>query len=478
MPETTAIEKLRNRHVALLGFGVENRALARFLANRNIHFSVCDARAPDDREELTREFGESFRDWHLGTDYLDVLEEFQLVFRTPGISPLRPELRRARKNGVQFSSQTRLFSELCPAPLLGVTGTKGKGTTASMIAEILRDGPFRQVHLGGNIGQPPIAWIDALTAADLIVLELSSFQLIDWERSPQMALALNITRDHLDYHGDLDEYVQAKRNICRFQKATDWLIVDHDCPTSRRFATGNPARQLSFSAHAEVESGAWVAGDRLWIRSPDGSAVEICPLADLPMRGRHNGSNAAAAAAATLPFGIPAEQIAAGLRRFPGLPHRLEKVGEYRGVAYYDDSLATTPDAAIAAIRAFDEPLVLIAGGSSKGADFTELGETIARSSARVAILIGREAERIETAICRDGHFSGEIIRNCTSMRAAVAEARKRARPGDVVLLAPACASFDMFASYRDRGEQFQRWVEEREAITLHSSDPQPPPSP
>lgn len=463
MAEISVIEELRGSRIALLGFGVENRALARFLAAREIHFSVCDAKAPDDRETLEREFREYIRSWHLGAAYLDVLGDFELVFRTPGISPLRPELHQARERGVPFSSQTRLFAALCPAPLLGVTGTKGKGTTASLIAEILRDGPFRQVHLGGNIGQPPIAWIDTLRSDDLVVLELSSFQLIDWERSPQVALVLNITRDHLDYHLSLDEYVQAKRNICRFQGASDWLIVDQDCPTSRTFAAGSASRQLAFSARGEVESGAWVAGERLWLRPPGGSTVEICLLADLPLRGRHNWSNAAAAAAAALSVGAPAEQIAAGLCRFRGLPHRLERVGDYQGVAYYDDSLATTPDAAIAAIQAFSEPLVLIAGGSSKGADFAELGETIASRDVRAAILIGQETERIETAIRRSGDFSGEIVTGCASMRAAVAAARQRAHPGDVVLLAPACASFDMFASYRDRGGQFKHWTRERE---------------
>jgi UDP-N-acetylmuramoylalanine--D-glutamate ligase len=451
------VEALRGSRIALLGLGVENRALARFLGACGLRFSACDAAEPGDWGTLRREWGNAVEEWHLGAGYLDLVDRFDLAFRTPGISPLRPELQRARERGVRISSQTRLFTQLSPAPILGVTGTKGKGTTVSLIAEILRDGPFRKVHVGGNIGTPPIGFLDALGAADLVVLELSSFQLIDWERSPHVALVLGVVPDHLDYHASIEEYVEAKRNICRFQESGDLLIFDRDCPTASGFASGSRARRSAFSALAEVDSGTWAAADRLWIRRSGRSAEEICPLADIPLRGRHNWRNAAAAAAAAAAVGAAVAQIAAGLRRGRGLEHRLEQIGSWEGVTYYDDSLATTPAAAQAAILAFDEPLVLIAGGSSKGADFSALGELIARRDVRAVVLLGREASRIEAAIRRAGGFAGEIVTGCTSMRTAVAAARARARPGDVVLLSPACASFDMFASYKDRGKQFRR---------------------
>lgn len=461
MPEAPAIAELRDRRIALLGLGLENRALARFLLSRGFTFSVCDGKAPDDLESLREEFAAAVQEWRLGADYLDGLERFQLLFRTPGISPLRPELRLARAQGVHISSQTRLFAELSPAPLLGATGTKGKGTTISIIAEILRDGPCRQVYSAGNIGLPPIAFLDELSDRDLVLLELSSFQLQDWEMSPHIALVLNVTCDHLDYHADVDEYVEAKRAISRYQTAGDYLIVDQDCPRSRRFADDSPARLLSFSAVEQVESGAWAANGRLWLRRPGSPPEQLCALSDIPLRGRHNWGNAAAAATAAAVAGASTDQIAAGLKRFKGLEHRLERVGEYGGVTYYDDSLATTPDACIAAVESFDEPLILIAGGSSKGADFDRLGRVIVDRGVKAVVLLGEETARITAAIDHAGRFTGETIAGCQSMAAAVAAAQRLAQTGDVILLSPACASFGMFANYSDRGKQFKRAIQE-----------------
>jgi len=453
------IDNLRNSRIALLGLGLENRALARFLQECDLSFSICDKKPPGDLNNLERAYDGALREWHTGPAYLDTLDRFDLIFRTPGISPLLPELQRARSRDIRISSQTRLFADLSPAPLLGVTGTKGKGTTSSLIAEMLRDGPYRQVLVAGNIGQPPIAFLDELSDADLVILELSSFQLIDWETSPHIAVALNVTRDHLDYHADLDEYISAKRNIARFQKADDWLIADRDCPTARTFADNSRARHLSFSVVDETETGSWASGGHLWLRRPDADAESICSLADIPLKGRHNWSNAAAAAAAAMAAGATTEQVSAGIRRFRGLPHRLESVGTFDGITCYDDSLATTPDAAVAAIRAFDQPLVLIAGGSSKGADFAKLGRTIVDRAVRAVILIGKEADHIEAAIRASGDFTGNIDTACNSMEDAVASARRYAQTGDVILLSPACASFGMFANYKDRGEQFRRAV-------------------
>ncbi|MEW6753426.1 MAG: cyanophycin synthetase, partial [Candidatus Latescibacterota bacterium] len=210
--------------------------------------------------------------------------------------------------------------------------------------------------------------------------------------------------------------------------------------------------------HTEVEAGAWAAGGRVWVRPPGGPAAAACLVEEVPLRGRHNVANAAAAAAAAVALGIPADQIGAGIRTFRGLEHRLERVAERQGVAYYNDSLATTPDSAIAALQAFDEPVVLIAGGSSKGADFAALGACIARRAVKAVVLLGQEGVRLEAAL-RQAGYGGEVVTGCPGMEAAVEAARCRAAPGDAVLLSPACASFGMFANYRDRGEQFRRCV-------------------
>ena len=303
---------------------------------------------------------------------------FDLLFRTPGISPLNPALVRAREAGASLHSQTRLFLERCPAAVVGITGTKGKGTTCSLLFEMLRDGPYGQVWLGGNMGTPPVDFLDDVSASDLVILELSSFQLQDLDRSPPVAVVLNVTADHLDYHAGLDEYVEAKRAICRYQSAADILIVDADCGTASRFAGDSPARPMEFSMSRPVDAGAFLGEGRLWARPFDAEATPLCRASDLKLRGRHNVANALAAAAAAVAVGAPAGRLAPRLRSFPGLEHRLEHVGIRNGVAFCNDSLATTPEATLAAIASFDEPVLLIAGGSSKGADFAGLARGIA----------------------------------------------------------------------------------------------------
>jgi len=451
------LEELKGKRMALVGLGVENRALGQFFLEKGLHFSVCDV-----REELAerREWGEQVEEWRLGQGYMDRLDEFEVIWRTPGISALRPELQRARAAGARISSQTRLFFSLCPCPLIGVTATKGKGTTASLLAQILREGPHPRARLGGNIGVPPLLFLEELGSQDLVVLELSSFQLQDLERSPHIAVVVNITQDHLDFHADRGEYAEAKKNICRHQGAGDFLVVNRDCPQAHRFAEGSAARVWECSTTGEVERGAWVGGDRLWLRRETGAREEVCRVEQIPLRGRHNRENAAAAATAAAVAGASAAQISAGIRHFRGLEHRLERVGEYGGVVYYNDSLATTPDAAIAALQAFAEPLVLIAGGSSKGADFTALGAQLAAGRVQAVILLGEEGERIARAALQAG-FAGELVQGCQGMAQAVEAARARARPGEVVLLSPGCASFGMFANYKDRGEQFRRAAQE-----------------
>jgi UDP-N-acetylmuramoylalanine--D-glutamate ligase len=449
------LEELAGRRMALLGLGVENQALGAFFLSRGLRFAVCDRQ---EEVALRKEWGERVAEWRLGPGYLDGLADFDLLWRTPGISPLRPELQEAKKAGIQVSSQTRLFFSCCPCPILGVTATKGKGTTSSLIARILRQARGEGVRLGGNIGLPPISFLEELKPADLVVLELSSFQLQDLDRSPRIAVVVNITQDHLDYHATCEEYTEAKRKICRHQGPGDVLVVNRDCPLASAFAQGHPGVVWTFSIAGPVEGGAWVEGGKLWLRRPRAEREELCRVEEIPLRGRHNWENAAAAATASAAAGASPAQIRAGILGFEGLAHRLERVGEYGGVVYYNDSLATTPDAAVAALQAFDEPVVLIAGGSPKGADFGVLGAQLAAGRVKAVVLLGEEGERIARAALQAG-YAGELVRGCRSMAEAVAQARRRARPGEVVLLSPACASFGMFANYRDRGEQFKRAV-------------------
>ena len=451
--------QLKNDTHLLLGLGLENQALGDYLVSQGSCFAVADAQPNMVMESLERAWCNHVLSRHLGHDYLEYLNQYTRIWRTPGISVLHPALQAAQRQGVRIDSQTRLFFALAPTPILGVTGTKGKGTTTTLLAAMLEQGPFKNVHVGGNIGIPPIGFLDVLQDTDLTLLELSSFQLQDLNCSPYIAVVLRITADHLDYHANRQEYIQSKQAICRYQKASDWLVFNQDCPEAEKFAQCSQAQQLSFSTCDECAVGAWIASNRLWLRHPDGIKEEVCEINEIPLRGRHNQENVAAATAAALAAGATTAQIAAGIRAFEGLPHRLEYMGTIDGVGYDNDSRGTTPDAAIAALQAFTEPLVLIAGGASKGADFSGFAQQICTSDVRAVVLLGEEGPRIKAAIRAQGHFSGIIITDVLSMHEAMKHARTYAQPGDIVLLAPACASFGIFTSYRDRGEQFKRAV-------------------
>ena len=445
---------LAEKRILLLGLGVENRAVGQFLVDGGIPFSAADATATPQLAELRQAWGEAAEAWHLGPGYLEAVDGYSLIFRTPGMHPSHPVLARARARGAAVWSQTRLFLDRCPAPTVGITGTKGKGTTARLLECMLRADHPGSLWVGGNIGTPPLCFLDRIAPTETVVLELSSFQLQDLDRSPHVAVLLSVTRDHLDWHGSAAEYAEAKSAICRHQGPDDLVVADAACPASLRLARRSPGRQLQFGPAAGVRDGVCVRGDRLEWRPPEGAAQDLLGAVDVRAPGRHNLANAAAAAAAALAMGVPAAAVRAGAGQFQPLPHRLEPVGSLDGVTYYNDSLATNPDAALAALETFEEPVVLIAGGSSKGADFTDLAAAVAARRVRAVVLQGEEGEHLAGALARAG-YAGEVVCTAPGMPAAVGSARRRARPGDVVLLSPACASFGMFRDYAERGAAF-----------------------
>lgn len=446
------IADARGRRIALLGFGVENRALAHFLSERGIAFSVCDAAASTAQCSQWPQVA----NWHLGPNHLDQLDRYDLLFRTPGLPTLDTRLDAARARGSEISSQTQLFFALCPCPIIGITGTKGKGTTTTLLESLLKNGQDKRVFSGGNIGQPPIAFLDELQKDDIVVLELSSFQLQDLSQSPAIALVLSVTQDHLDYHATREEYVEAKKNISRYQQPDSTLITNADCITSQTFTQRSPARQWSFSTRAAVELGTWVERDQVLLRLPGNAPIPICRTDEIRVPGRHNWENICAAITAAAAAGVSPTSMRETIAAFRGLPHRLEFVGQRDEIAYYNDSLATTPDAACAALRSFAQPIVLVAGGASKGADFTQLAEAVAAANMRAVVLLGAEGPRIERAI-RAANYDGTLVAGCVSLEEAVHKAQGVARKGDLVLLSPACASFDLFANYKERGELFKK---------------------
>lgn len=444
---------LANKPVALLGFGVENQALLPYLLRQGAKVTVCDQ-----NETLGLPSGIGSR---LGQDYLQKLEDFAIVFRTPGIPYLTRELQEARQAGVQISSQTQLFFEACPAKVIGVTGTKGKGTTASLIKAIL-DIDKKPAYLAGNIGQPPVNLLGKLTPDDWVILELSSFQLQDLKKSPHIAVVLNVTPDHLDHHRDEAEYISAKKNLVRWQTPADFLVINQESITSLLFADETPAKTLFFSRQKSVGLGCFVehrlGADQIILR-PDGQPEQVvCPVSAIKLIGAYNLENVTAAIAAASLVGVQLESLRRGVTSFSGLPHRLQFVATVKGVDYYDDSKATTPEATIAAILSFDRPVTLIIGGSSKGADYTELVEQMVGSQVKQIICIGQEGERL-TGLLRSAGLAERVVSGALDMASIVSQARQLTEPGGVVLLSPAAASFDMFKNAEDRGDQFQAAV-------------------
>lgn len=433
--------------IALVGYGVEGRASYRYFSrspeNEIVVFDESSKRPSDLPNNAL---------FVSGPEALEELREgsFDKVVRTPSFSP-------HKLAGVaNITSGTREFFAECPAPIIGVTGSKGKGTISSLIYEMLK-AAGKSVWLVGNIGKPALDVLPEVKPDDIVVYELSSFQLWDMDRSPHTAIISVVEPEHLDVHKDVDDYYQAKANIRRFQTIHDSCYYHPTNEVSRQLAdTGGPhdpsERELwrsKSSRYAIPDDGVvYVRENTFFIRSQ-----QICPVSALQLIGQHNVENACAAICAVLDYTDDFAAIEQGLRNFKGLPHRLEFVREVEGVRYYDDSIATTPGSAIAALRSFEGPKILILGGSDKGADFKELAREVLKHDMRQVMTMGAMSEVIAHEL-RDAGFTG-ITMVDGAMKEVIAEASRQALPGDVVILSPSCASFDQYKNYADRGEQF-----------------------
>lgn len=452
----------RGKKVGILGLGEENLALVEYLVKSGAEITVCDKKREGELGEYYQKVKDLPVQFRLGPDFLDQIATFDIIFRTPGLLYLHPKIQAAKEQGVEVSSQTKLFFQLCPCPIIGVTGTKGKGTTATLISEILnqKSETNQKVYLGGNIGNPPIGFLDKLTKDDIVVLELSSFQLQDLDKSPHIAVVLDIKVDHLDYHRDEKEYTEAKTNIVRFQQKNDFAVINADYLTSFNFAAQTQAEVFWFSRRKSVDQGTWVKNKQEFILRANDQDSLIAKTNEVTLRGEHNLENIAAAITAAYLAGADVSTIIQTVKDFRGLEHRLEFVLEEDGVKFYNDSFSTTPDTTIAAIRSFKEPIILLIGGSEKNAHYDHLGQEIARSSVKAMINIGQTGQKIIQAV---GHQKNiEIISEIQELSQAVAVAKKIAQKGDVVLLSPASASFDFFKNYKQRGQLFKEEIKKQ----------------
>lgn len=451
------MNEFSGKSVAVLGLGIEGVDAVKYLVSSGANVTVLDQKSESEIGDYISKISHLKFASRFGPTYLDHLDDYDTIFRSPGIKLSLPQLQTAKEKGVITTSSTKEFFRHCPSKIIGVTGTKGKGTTSSLIAAILKTSGI-PVHLAGNIGTPMLSLLPQLIAQDWVVLELSSFQLQDLEQSPHISVVTNITVDHLDYHATRQEYREAKENILKFQAPHDFAVVNRDDPTSMQLVNQTPAQKYFYSLSPFSANGTYIKDGRIFFHK-DNSKTIIGDVGKLKLRGQHNWSNTTAAITASLLAGADIDSIKQAVYNFPGLEHRLELVADINGVKYYNDSFGTTPETTIAAIKSFSEPIVLIVGGSEKGSDFTKLGEEISNSSVKAVIAIGQMTDRIRSSIEKAGVFHGQIITGLKSMPEIVATASQIADLGDVVLLSPAAASFDMFKNYKERGNLFKHEV-------------------
>ena len=463
LPRLASAHKLSAMKVTIFGLGLfgGGAGAARYFAERGHEVSVTDLKTAEQLAPAIKELQGLPIRYFLGAHPDSLFQRADLVVVNPGVKPDSPQLWTARTSGVKLTSEINLVFELARAPIAGVTGSNGKSTVAAMLAAIMRR-TGRPTLLGGNLGGSLLREVESYPKNGLIVMEISSFQLerLSWAgRSPQLALVTNLTPNHLDWHPDFAGYARAKEQIARFQGREDFLVLNADCPVCSKWAQWAAARVARFSvAAAPAAPAAWLDGDRLMLDA-GGGAQEILKAAELPLPGKHNAANALAATLAAALLGADGSAARAALREFQGLPHRLELVAEKDGVRFYNDSIATTPEAAVAALNSFDCPVALIAGGSDKGVSYAEFGKAAARKAAVIA-LTGPTAPKIRAAVEAAGGPARLI--DAGSFDAAFQAAAREARPGWVVLLSPASASFDEFPNFERRGERFRELARAR----------------
>ena len=426
--------------IAIAGYGVEGKASFSYWHTPEHELTIVDERASiDDLPEGVTTI--------LGEGAFQQLNGFDMVVRTASLPP-----QNIITEGKIWSATNEFFAK-CPAPIIGVTGTKGKGTTASLIASIF-EAAGKTVWLLGNIGKPALEVLSAIEPDHIVVYELSSFQLWDIEKSPQAAVVLLIEPDHLNIHRDFDDYVDAKANIRRFQKEGDICVYHPTNEYSKQIV--NASQQGKTVRYAiPDDGGVYIKEDAFYM-----SEHKICSVEALQLIGQHNIENACAAISVAKYYDIDDKAIERGLQQFKGLPHRIEFVRELDGVRYYNDSFSSAPSATIAALKSFTQPEIVILGGTDKGADFSELVRTISEQpNIKTIICIGEIRQKLADLIQNVSSELAVEIANVQDLQSIVELAESFSAPGDVILLSPACASFDMFKNFYDRGDQFRNIV-------------------
>lgn len=450
------LNSLQGKQVAVLGIGVSNTPLVKLLLAHHISVLACDKRETADAQ--LEELAQMGARLCLGTEYLDHLTGCDVIFRTPGMRPDLPQLQDAMKHGSTLTSEMEVFFQVCPCPIIAVTGSDGKTTTTTIIAELLKAAGYT-VHLGGNIGKPLLPEVVEMKATDFAVVELSSFQLMTMTQSPHIAVVTNLAPNHLDVHKSMEEYVTAKENIFTHQSGGDRLILNADNAITRSFVGKEVGRLTLFSRQEEPEGDAvFLRDNAIWLRE-DSDERKVLERSDILLPGDHNVENYMAAIAAVRDL-VPDDVIRSFANTFSGVEHRIELVRTLNGVRYYNDSIASSPTRTIAGLKCFPEKVILIAGGYDKHIPFDVLGPEIV-AHVKTLLLTGDTAAKIRTAVENSTEYQADplVISEYETLAQAVTAAHDTARSGDVVILSPACASFDRFKNFMERGNTFKSLV-------------------
>ena len=438
--------KIKGKKVTVVGIGVSNLPLIDFLLKCGANVTACDKKTRPEIEKTAAELEAKGVTLKLGADYLDDIKA-DVIFKSPGFRPDIPEFVAAQESGAMLTSEMELFFELCPCDIIAVTGSDGKTTTTTLISEMLKKEGFT-CHVGGNIGKPLIAEVENMSEKDKVVLELSSFQLFTMRKSPKVAVITNIAPNHLDWHVDFDEYVDAKKNIMRYQEKTDILVTNSANDITKGIGEMAKGKSRTFSSKGDAtvhlrEGGIYFGNEKI---------IDSC---DIKIPGAHNVENYMTAIAAVRDY-VSNETIEYVAKNFGGVEHRIEFVREVGGIKFYNDSIASSPTRAMAALNYFDKKIILISGGYDKKIPFDELGVKI-NEKVKELVLVGHTAEKIKEAVENAG--SETSITVCTEFKEAVLTAYNKAKSGDVVILSPACASFDLFENFMVRGKKFKEIV-------------------
>lgn len=451
-------EKMKQERVCFIGAGVSHRQLIELFAEKGIPVTLRDKRTP-------RQLGETYDSLSalgirmvLGEDYLNQIDD-TVIFRTPGMNFFHPALVKAREEGITVTSEMEVFFRLCPCPVYAVTGSDGKTTTTTIISELLKAQGYT-VHLGGNIGRALLPIIETISSEDRAVVELSSFQLISMRQSPQVSVVTNVAPNHLDVHKDMQEYIDAKKNILLHQDGFSRTVLNGDNEITAGFQPLVRGSLSTFSRRQEPEwQGVWLDEQGFLCVKAQGKASQVLDSKEIRIPGVHNVENYLAAIAAVWGVVSP-ENIRKVAREFGGVEHRIEFVRELHGVKWYNDSIATSPTRTIAGLDSFDQKLIIIAGGYDKKIPFEPLAPKLVEK-VKTLILTGATADKIEqTVVNAPGYDPAELkILHAKDLEEAVQLASQTAREGDIVSLSPACASFDSYPNFEARGRHFKQLV-------------------